>query len=303
MHRRVTRLIWRVAVPAAGALALLSALPVGAAQREARERHVYVSVTTDNSSPVQGLTAADFVVRENDLSREILRVAPAPPPTHVALLVDDSAAMEPALAELRAGMTAFAKTMLALTPKPELAITTYGERPTRQVPYTTATEALDRGIGRVFPRPNAGGYLLEAIVEETTEMRKRKAERPVIVVLVNEDGPEFSNLTSERVQEALRAANASLWTVSLQTQAPAMTTEARERGEVLTDVSAASGGMHQMIVSRQGIESALTRMARAIGARYDVTYVRPESLVPPDSLKVEVKRPSTRVWAPVWTGK
>jgi VWFA-related protein len=302
MHRRVTSFIWRVVVPAAGALALLCA-PVGATQRESRERHVYVSVTTDNSTPVTGLTASDFVVRENDLAREILRVGPAPPPTHVALLLDDSASMEPALAELRRGMTAFAKAILAQTPKPELAITTFGERPTRQVPYTTAAEAVDRGIGRVFPRPNTGGYLLEAIVEETTELRKRKAERPVIVVMVNEDGPEFSNLTSERVQEALRAANASLWTISLQTQAPALTTEARERGEVLTDVSAASGGIYQMIVTRQGIEGALTRMANAIGARYDITYNRPEMLVPPDSLKVEVKRPSTRVWAPVWTGK
>ena len=71
----------------------------------------------------------------------------------------------------------------------------------------------------------------------------------------------------------------------------------------LTDVSADSGGIHQLIVTRQGIESALIRMASAIGARYEITYSRPDSLVPPDSLKVEVKRPKTRVWAPVWTGK
>ena len=296
-------MIGRIAITAACAVTMVAASPAVKAQREARERHIYVSVTTDNSSPVTGLTAGDFVVRENDLSREIVRVNVAPPPTHVALLFDDSASMQPALSELRSGLNRFATAIMGFSPQPQLAVTTFGERPTRVVQYTTSAEAIAKGIGRVFPRPNTGGYLLEAIIEETTELRKRKAERPVIVVFVNEDGPEFSNLTSERVRDALREANSSLWTVTLQTQAPAMTTEARERGEVLTDVSTDSGGMHQLIVSRQGIDSAMTRVASAIGARYEIVYTRPDSLVPPDSLKVEVKRPKTRVWAPVWTGK
>jgi hypothetical protein len=294
--------ISRTASALAALLLALAPLTAGA-QRDSREQHVYVSVTGQNNAPITGLTAKDFVVRENGLAREILRVAPAAPPTHVALLADDSAVMEPALAELRGGLTAFAHTILGFDPTPQLAITTFGERPTRQVPYTTAAEAVDRGIGRVFPRTAAGSYLLEAIVEETAELRKREAARPVIVVLVNEDGPEFSNTTADRVREALRAAHASLWTITLQTQAPALTTAARERGKVLTDVSAGSGGMHSLIVSRQAIEAALTTMASAIGARYDITYSRPESLLPPDTLEVSVRRPDSRVWAPRWTGK
>src|SRR5688572_27736966 len=78
-------------------------------QREARERHVYVSVTGDNDEPVSGLTVADFVVRENDLAREVIRVTPAPPPTHVALIVDDGASMTNAVRELRQGASAVVK--------------------------------------------------------------------------------------------------------------------------------------------------------------------------------------------------
>ena len=222
MDRGVSRTIGWIVV-AVACVVTAAASPVVPAQRDARQ--IYVSVTTDNSSPVTGLTAADFIVREDGLAREIVRVNVAPPPTHVALLFDDSASMQPALAELRSGLNAFANAIMGFSPQPQLAVTTFGERPTRQVQYTTSAEAIAKGIGRVFPRPNTGGYLLEAIIEEIAELRKRKAERPVIVVFVNEDGPEFSNLTSDRVRDALRNANASLWTIALQTQAPAMTTE------------------------------------------------------------------------------
>jgi len=285
--------------------ALLTAAPSGAPaqQRDARERHVSVTVTGENDQPIRNLTAADFIVRENDVAREILSVTPAPPPTHLGLLVDDSAIMEPALAEIRKGLTAFVQSVMTAEPKPQIGVTTFGERPTRQAPYTAAMEAIDRGIGRVFPRANTGAYLLEAIMEETAELRKLKADRPLIVVLVNEDGVEFSNTTADRVREALQAANASLWTLTLQTQTPSLSTPARERAKVLTEVAKASGGVHSLILTRQAIESGLTRMANLIGSRYDVAYARTDALIPPDSLRVDVKRPNVRVWAPTWTGK
>jgi VWFA-related protein len=288
-----------------GATLLTAALLGAPAQQrgDARERHVYATVTGENDQPIRNLTAADFIVRENGVAREILNVTPAPPPTHIGLLVDDSAIMEPALAEIRRGLTAFVHSVMTAEPKPQIAITSFGERPTRLAPYSAALETLERAIGRVFPRSNTGAYLLEAIMEETAELRKRKAERPLIVALVNEDGVEFSNLTADRVRQALQATNASLWTLTLQTQSPSLSTAARERAKVLTEVAGASGGVHNLILTRQAIESGLTRMANLIGSRYDIAYARSDALIPPDSLRIEVKRPNARVWAPTWTGK
>ena len=56
-------------------------------------------------------------------------------------------------------------------------------------------------------------------------------------------------------------------------------------------------------ISRRYTSADLELLPKIEGARYEIVYARPDSLVPPESLKVEVKRPKTRVWAPVWTGK
>ena len=82
-----------------GRLAVGAAL---AAQREIAQRHVYVRVTDAKDAPVTTLTPADFVVREDDVAREIVRVGAAPPPTHLALLVDNTNEAQQLLIELEA---------------------------------------------------------------------------------------------------------------------------------------------------------------------------------------------------------
>src|SRR5215213_1024800 len=87
-------------------LAIMLNLPVPlAAQRETVERHVFVGVTNSRGIPVTGLGAADFTVREDNVAREVLRVAPTSAPSHIALLVDNTEQVNPALLELRTGLT------------------------------------------------------------------------------------------------------------------------------------------------------------------------------------------------------
>jgi hypothetical protein len=123
----------------------------------------------------------------------------------------------------------------------------------------------------------------------------------VIVAFVGESGPEFSTITHSRVAETLQAARASLWTVALQGPAgQAMYDEARERSPVLGDVARDSGGMTRVVLNRQGLEAGFRALGQALSAQLDVTYTRPDTLVPPKRIDVEVKKPDTRVTAPRW---
>ena len=145
--------------------------------------------------PVTGLGVGDFIVREDDVSREVLRVSAATEPMQIALLVDTSAAIESIILDLRLAIRDFFKTMAG---KHEIALIGVGERPTVLVDYTRDTARLEKGIGSIFPRPDSGMYLLEAIIETSGAQRKRKAERPHIVAIVAR-GPEFSDQYHQKV--------------------------------------------------------------------------------------------------------
>jgi hypothetical protein len=279
-------------------------LPLGAvltAQREVTQRHVYVRVVDAKGAPVATLTPRDVVVREDGVAREVIGVSAAPPPTHLVLLVDNSPEAERVLIELRTAVTAFARQMNQLAAPPAMMLTTFAERPTRVVDFTTSDIAIENGIKKVFPRPGSGAYFLDAIVETTGALQKAKAARPVIVAFTMDASAEFSDRVHRNVEEALDEAKASLWTIQLQTVGARTGTNSRERESVVGDVTTWSGGMNKPVLSAQGLAAAFAEVAAAILGRVDVTYGRPASLIPPKRISVEARDKTLRLSAPRWT--
>ena len=64
-------------------------------------RSMYVSVLDEQGAPVPDLGPSDFIVREDNVAREVLRAAPATEPMQVAVLVDNSAAAQSGINDLR----------------------------------------------------------------------------------------------------------------------------------------------------------------------------------------------------------
>jgi VWFA-related protein len=284
----------------------VSALAVSAthAQRAATERHVYVEVTDKAGKTVAGLSESDFTVREDGATREILKVSPAAPPTHIALLLDDSQAIRQEVAEVRRGAGAFVDALMTADNPPAISLVTFGGRSTSRTGFTTSVALIDREITRLFPQTGTGSYSLDAIFEACQAFHKANASRPVIVVFSADASPEFSDEDHTRIADALKVAQASLWSLVLEDrQANLSSQAARERAAVLDDVTPSSGGRTTRILSRLGIEPAFTDAAAALTTRYDVTYSRPDTLVPPSKLNVMVKVPDAKVLAPVWTSK
>ena len=116
-----------------------------------------------------------------------------------------------------------------------------------------------------------------------------------------EDGVEFSHDTNQSIATDLKNARATLWTVVLQEGRAAPTSsEARERAMVLTDVATASGGGNKPLITRQAIPLSMTWTATLLNAQSDLTYSRPEALIPPNKLEVEINRRDVHLYAPRW---
>ena len=280
-----------------GALALGSDVHAQTSSRGAAEAvrtpDVYVSVLGANNAPVAGLTAADFVVREDGAAREVLKAEPATDTMQVVMLVDDSQAATDAVQPMREGLTAFID---KLQGRAEIGVVTIGDRATTLVPPTTDSGALKKGVNRIFARSGAGAYLLDAVMDVTRGFEQRQAARPVIVALTME-GIEFSNLQYETVLKQLAASGASLHVVSVGTPSSSMADEMRNRNMVIAEGTARTGGRRDQVLTPSGIAEALPRVADELLNQYKVTYSRPETLIPPEKIQVTVSRPGVTVRA------
>ena len=267
--------------------------PRQSAASDARTRDVYVSVLDNKDAPVTGLTAADFVVREDGVAREVLRAGPATAPMQLILLVDDSEALTPALQPMREGLTKFVDKMQGHA---EIGIVTVGERTTSLVTSTTDVKALKRGINRIFARSGSGAYFLDGIQEASQGFQKRKAERPVIVAITM-DGVEFSNLQYDSVLKTLDESGAALHVLSVGMPSSSLPDEKRNLNMVIAEGTKRSGGRRDQVLAISGIPEALVRVADELNNQYVVTYGRPDRLIPPEKIQVTVSKPGVTVRA------
>jgi hypothetical protein len=261
---------------------------------EGRARDVYVSVLDSSGKPVPGLTAANFTVREDGVAREVLKAGPATERPSLAVLIDDSQAATSAIQFFRDGLTAFFK---KLDGKADVALSTFGERPTPIVEYTDSTIELQKGVGRIFARSGAGAYMLEAISSVSKGLERRKAARPVIVAVVIDQGVEFSSDYYQPVLDALDRSGATLHVLAIGSPSSSQEDAMRNRNIVIAEGTSKSGGRRDQVLAESAITDKLIQVADELLNQYVVSYSRPETLIPPKALEVGVDRPGLTVRA------
>ena len=258
------------------------------------ELSTYASVLNDRGSPVTSLGAADFVVREQGVEREVTQVSPASEPLRIAVLADTSQSMEPYINDLRGALRSFFKEMNG---NADIALFEFGDRPARLVDYTRDPALLEAGIGRLFARRGAGAYALDAIVEASRDSRVRESARPVIVVISGQ-GLEFSQRLHQDVLKELRASHATLHSIVVTRRRLSILRDgARERELTFSEGSKLTGGRREDLLTSMSLDDTLGGLARELKTQYRLVYVRPDVLVPPDSIDVAVRQPRLNVRA------
>ena len=279
-----------IAVFVAAAIAAGVPLPVGA---QPIRRSMYVSVVNDAGAPVPGLGPSDFVVREDNATREVLSVAPADDAMQIAVLVDTSQGARNTIQFMRQELPAF---VTALTnpnesgAKNQVAIIAFGERPTVFAEYSSNPKERQKGINRIWSQQDSGAYFLDAVFETLQGFKKREATRPVIVALVVEGG-ELSYRQYDQVLDVLRAGNAPLYALMFGTPSSSMTDEARNRNVVLDRGILQTGGTREQLLAPSALGDRLKLLANQLTHQYRVTYARPQSLIPPERITVAAAKP------------
>jgi VWFA-related protein len=275
---------------AASSLVACALMWPGTLDAQAIQRAMYVSVLNEAGAPVADLGPSDFVIREDNAAREVLKVVPADEPMHIALLVDTSQAARDDISHIRTALPPFVAALTGGEGKNQIAIIAIGERPTVFTDYTSNPAALQKGIDRIWSMRDSGAYLLDAIVEVCQGFKKREATRPVIVSITTE-GPELSNLHSDNVLDPLRASGAAYHAITLGRPSSSLSDEVRNRNIVLDDGPRKTGGSRGELLTSMALEGRLRQLANELTHQYRVTYARPQSLIPPERVTVAAAKP------------
>jgi hypothetical protein len=276
---------------ARAAAVLVAMLPAGL-RAQAVQRSMYVSVLNPDGTPARDLGPADFVVREDGVAREVLRVEPAADPIQLVVLVDNSTAAGQYTSDIRRALENFVATMTSAADpgaRNELTLVTLASRPTVVAGATSSRADLLKGVGRVFAEQQTAAVLLDGIVEASRRLGKRDADRPVIVAIVTE-GPEASWAHREAVLDAVRGSGAMFHAIVVGPFSSGMSEEDRDRNIVLEVGTKDTGGWLDHPLSGTALDLRLQRLAAELLQQYRVTYARPRSLIPPDRVTVSAAK-------------
>jgi hypothetical protein len=271
------------------AVVLAAALLTVTLSAQTVQRVIYVGVTDKSNNPVPGLGPSDFVVREDRLAREVVKVEPATEPMSIALLIDNSQAAEPFQRDLREATAAFITAIgadSAASGRHQIALITLASRPTILNDYISDQPRLMKNALGLFAMPESGTYFLDGVIETSRGILKRALARPVIVAILTE-GPELSERRYQAVLEPLRDSGAALSVVTI----GMLENLSQDRSVVIEQGSRSTGGRVDGVLVSTGLPSMMKQVANGLTHQYRVTYARPQTLVPPEQVTVSVSKP------------
>jgi Ca-activated chloride channel family protein len=268
-----------MAAVSAGIATLATTPGEAQANKASREGTMYVSAVNREGEPVTGLGPEDFIIREDGVTREVLRVSRATDPIDLAILLDNSAGATAGVTFLREGLSNFVAKM---SPGNRIALVGLADRPTIIVDYTEDTKRLSEAVGRLFPLPGSGMTLLDAIYETSQGLKKREGPRAVMVAVLT-DSVEFTNRYEKDVVRALVQVNAQLHMVTIGVFRHRDDEHSiRERSFLIDSGPRESGGNRISLLAPHALNSSLQLVARELSEQYKVVYGRPESLIAPE---------------------
>jgi von Willebrand factor type A domain len=283
-------------------VAVLAIVPLvmqaGIAAQGGAQKSALVTVISESGAPIKDLAARDFVVREDNASREVTGAELAPEPLFISLLVDTTQPPPGSPAsitqDLRRALTTFVKEIQAVSPDAQIAVMEFAGASVTTLDFTSKSDALEKTVQRLFPNQQAGAVLLEALSDASRKLSDKETPRRAIVS-IDFNSPEGSAEQSmKKVAEEVRKGGATVWAVSIR----GGTASANPREAVLNAVTQASGGLRLTAVDSSGLEPMLKKVANSLTSQYTVTFMRPGNATP-KAVRFETTR-GTKVQMTPW---
>jgi len=281
-------------------LALVSIWTGSVRATAARER-IYVAIADSKGKPVKGLTAADFVIKIDDIDQEVISVEPATTPISAVILTDRLGLENDFSAfDVRATLGGFVKAIRAAQAESQFALVTCDGPVVQVTKFTTAPAELDRVIGRLSSMATDASFV-DGVYGAVRAFNEAPTDRRIIFATFAAYRTEGHQMKPDALAELLRLSRASLWVIEARLSSGQNYSDA-ERELIADRGSLLSGGMFETVSTATGLDTIMRQMSTLMASQYAVTYA-PGGGNLNKSLRVAVKRNGLRVLAPGWVGQ
>ena len=248
-------------------------------------RTVRIAAVDAKGAMVTDLTATDVAVKEGGKDATVTSLAADTAPMQVAIIVDDggTGGFQPIVAQVLQATIARAEFSIRQMSPQALVIQDY----TQDVALLRAALGRLGQRGKVLPEPE---QLVDGISEAAKEHIRRKATRPVILVLtIGGDDTQSSNL--DQVLTQIVASGAVVDMLSLPTT---------PIGRVLGDSPKFTGGRTEAVggTSSTALQAATAKIIDHLMNQYMLTYTLADGVKPTDRISITTKRKGVTLIAP-----
>jgi len=238
-------------------------------------------MVTNGRTPIGGLTAADFELRDNGVLQSVELLA-SETPINAVLALDISSSTD---GQRQADLQRAGEALLSgLGAGDRAALTTFNQAVTLRMPLSTDLAAVRASLTRIVPSGETA--MMDGLFVALTTTYTQPGRSLVVVCT---DGNETSSwLTAGEVLEAAKRSNAVVY---------AVTTAQGGTPPDITNVAEATGGQALQVGSGAALGAAFQRILSDFRSRYVLAFT-PAGVDPGGwhRLEVRVKRPglSTR---------
>ncbi len=188
--------------------------------------HVFIPATVTDSygRPVQGLQKKDFRLLEDGKEQELAHFFTEDGPISIGIVLDLSGSVRNKLAQARLAIHQF----LGLSARDdEFFLVTFRDEPELVRTFTTHAEDIESDLEVV--QPQGWTALYDAVVLGMNHMKKARHNRRVLLVL-SDGGDNNSRYTEGEVKRMVRESNVRIFSISIQSNTPALDKLAAESG-------------------------------------------------------------------------
>lgn len=227
-----------------------------------------LGVFSEAGAPVPGMTKDDFRLDEDGQQVKVLSVDIEKAPLNIALVLDTSGSMQPAMAALKAAVSDFLKD---LDPSDRVMLITFSDKPVVKEDLTTNRSNLLEIVERL--EPDGATALWDATQEGILGLKKVDGRRLAVIFTDGKDqnqagsAPQSSH-TVKDVAKLSRRLQVPLWTIALGKAVDA---------QLLEKLSAATGGRSYNPAQAVELRSAFGDVLTNVRLQYRLTYETPKS--------------------------